>query len=59
MPRSIEAQLADLKSRSLLRKLRTVDSPQQAVVSSGGRELVNFSSNDYLGLAGDQRVFVS
>jgi len=51
MTRSIEAQLADLKSRSLLRKLRTIESPQQAVVLSGGRELVNFSSNDYLGLA--------
>lgn len=51
MSRSIESQLADLKSRSLLRRLRTVDSPQQTVIRSGGRELVNFSSNDYLGLA--------
>jgi 8-amino-7-oxononanoate synthase len=51
MQRSIEAQLADLKSRSLLRRLRPIDSPQQTVVQSGGRELINFSSNDYLGLA--------
>lgn len=51
MSRSIESQLADLKSRSLLRRMRTVDSPQQTVIRSGGRELVNFSSNDYLGLA--------
>ena len=51
MTRSIESQLAELKSRSLLRKLRTIDSPQQVVIRSGGRELVNFSSNDYLGLA--------
>jgi 8-amino-7-oxononanoate synthase len=53
MSRSIEAQLAELKSRSLLRKLRTVDSPQQPVIESGGRTLVNFSSNDYLGLANE------
>lgn len=53
MPRSVEAQLADLKSRSLLRRLRTIDSPQQPVIQSGGRELINFSSNDYLGLAVD------
>jgi 8-amino-7-oxononanoate synthase len=53
MSRSIEAQLAELKSRSLLRRLRTVDSPQQAVIESGGRTLVNFSSNDYLGLANE------
>jgi 8-amino-7-oxononanoate synthase len=51
MLRSIEAQLADLKSRSLLRRLRTIDSPQQPVIRSGNRDLVNFSSNDYLGLA--------
>ena len=53
MQRSIEAQLADLKSRSLLRRLRTIDSPQQTVIQTGGRELVNFSSNDYLGLAAE------
>ena len=51
MQRSIEAQLAELKSRSLLRRLRTIDSPQQPVIKSGNRELLNFSSNDYLGLA--------
>jgi 8-amino-7-oxononanoate synthase len=53
MSRSIEAQLAELKSRSLLRKLRTVDSPQQPLIESGGRTLLNFSSNDYLGLANE------
>lgn len=51
--RTIEAQLADLKSRSLLRRMRTIDSPQQTLIRTGGRELVNFSSNDYLGLAGE------
>jgi 8-amino-7-oxononanoate synthase len=53
MQRSIEAQLADLKSRSLLRRMRTIDSPQRTVIQTGGRELVNFSSNDYLGLAAE------
>lgn len=51
MQRSIEAQLAELKSRSLLRRLRAIDTPQQPVVQCAGRELINFSSNDYLGLA--------
>jgi len=51
MPRSVESQLADLKSRSLLRRLRTINSASGTVIRSGGRELVNFSSNDYLGLA--------
>jgi 8-amino-7-oxononanoate synthase len=51
--RTIESQLADIRSRSLLRKLRDIDTPQQPETSSEGRPLVNFSSNDYLGLAAD------
>ena len=32
-------------------KLREFDSPQQPAMESAGKKLVNFSSNDYLGLA--------
>ena len=53
MARSIEGQLADLKSRSLLRRLRTIDSACGTVIQTAGRELVNFSSNDYLGLSAE------
>jgi 8-amino-7-oxononanoate synthase len=49
--RTVESQLADLRSRSLLRTLREIETPQQVETASGGRALVNFSSNDYLGLA--------
>lgn len=35
----------------LLRTLKTIDSAQGVIVKRGGRELINFSSNDYLGLA--------
>lgn len=51
MPRSIEAQLADLRAHSLLRRMRGIGSPQQPEVVCGGKIVVNFSSNDYLGLA--------
>ena len=51
--RTVESQLADIRSRSLLRRLSQIDSPQQPLTSSGGCALVNFSSNDYLGLAAD------
>ncbi len=51
MAASIEDQLADLRSRSLLRRLRTFDTPQQPEMEADGKSLISFASNDYLGLA--------
>ncbi len=48
--------LADLDRRDLRRTRRVLDSPQGARVRIDGRTLVNFSSNDYLGLAADTRL---
>jgi len=47
----LAAELAALREADLLRELRRVDSPAGTRVALGGRELLNFSSNDYLGLA--------
>jgi len=49
-------ELAELGRRGLLRTLEPLASPQGPVVRIGGQSLVNFSSNDYLGLAADPRV---
>ncbi|MBV8099247.1 MAG: 8-amino-7-oxononanoate synthase [Verrucomicrobia bacterium] len=46
-----EELIADLKQRSLYRQLRTIDAVKGTSVSRAGRLLVNFASNDYLGLA--------
>lgn len=46
-------ELGTLEAAGLLRQLEPLSSPQGAVVSVAGERLVNFSSNDYLGLAGD------
>jgi 8-amino-7-oxononanoate synthase len=51
MPQSIDSELAELRSHALLRQLREIDSPQQPSLEFAGKKLLNFSSNDYLGLA--------
>jgi len=48
--------LAELERRDLRRARRVVESAQGPRVRVGGRTLANFSSNDYLGLAGDGRL---
>ncbi len=45
-----------IEAAGLRRSLRVMDSPQGAEVISGGRRLLNFSSNDYLGLAAHPRL---
>jgi 8-amino-7-oxononanoate synthase len=52
----IEAELASLAERDLLRGLQTHAGAQGAMLSIDGCELVNFGSNDYLGLASDVRL---
>jgi 8-amino-7-oxononanoate synthase len=44
-------ELSLLRQAGLNRQLRRIDSPQSNRISLDGRTLLNFSSNDYLGLA--------
>ena len=47
----LTARLDQLRQDGLWRELRRVDSPQGSRIQFDGREYLNFSSNDYLGLA--------
>ena len=54
--RDLAAQLDALRDRQLFRTRRIVESPQGREIVVDGRSLLNFSSNDYLGLASDPRI---
>ncbi len=54
MPRltdELNARLAALRQQGLYRELRRVDAPQTTHLQIAGQSLLNFSANDYLGLA--------
>ncbi|MCB1278181.1 8-amino-7-oxononanoate synthase [Prosthecobacter sp.] len=53
---NIAAQLDDLRAQGLWRELRPLDEVDGVIVRAGDREWINFSSNDYLGLAGSPEV---
>ncbi|MBU6421228.1 MAG: 8-amino-7-oxononanoate synthase [Gammaproteobacteria bacterium] len=47
----LRAELESLHAQSLYRQRRIVEGPQGAEITVNGQRLLNFSSNDYLGLA--------
>ncbi|MFQ5509813.1 MAG: 8-amino-7-oxononanoate synthase [Leptospirillia bacterium] len=49
-------ELKRLEADGRLRTLYPVDGPQAAVITYRGREVLNFASNDYLGLANHPQV---
>lgn len=52
----IESALADRKAQGLNRSMSVVFSGNQSILEYEGRRYINFSSNDYLGLANDQAL---
>ncbi|WP_045368496.1 8-amino-7-oxononanoate synthase [Vibrio campbellii] len=52
----IESALAARKAQGLNRSMNVVFSGNQSILEYEGRRYINFSSNDYLGLANDQAL---
>ncbi len=52
----LERELAARAAEGLARRRRIIDSPQGARIVVGGRKIVAFASNDYLGLANHPAV---
>jgi glycine C-acetyltransferase len=52
----IQGELADIGAQGLTKPERVIASPQGPVIEVGGRRVLNFCANNYLGLAADPRV---
>jgi 7-keto-8-aminopelargonate synthetase-like enzyme len=52
----VRAELRQLEEQHRLRVPRVVDSPQSSTIVLDGVKVWNFASNDYLGLAEDERL---
>ncbi|HPH66009.1 MAG TPA: glycine C-acetyltransferase [Kofleriaceae bacterium] len=48
--------LAEIRAVVLSKQERTIESPQRAHILSGGKEVINFCANNYLGLSSHPRV---
>lgn len=56
MTSELQRRLEEIRAQGLFRELTRVDSPQTSHALADGREMLNFSSNDYLGLANHPAV---
>ena len=52
----IAAELADIDAQGLTKPERIIASRQGPVIEVAGQKVLNFCANNYLGLAGDERV---
>ncbi|SFS50557.1 glycine C-acetyltransferase [Brevundimonas viscosa] len=52
----VAAELGDIEAQGLTKPERVIASRQGPVITVGGRQVLNFCANNYLGLAGDERV---
>src|SRR5262245_19095497 len=51
LSRHLQTQLDDLQKRGLYKCERQIQTPQDSTITVGGRQVINFCANNYLGLA--------
>lgn len=52
----IDKSLQTIHRANWYRQVKTIDSLPNSIIELEGKKLINFASNDYLGLAGDSRL---
>ena len=52
----LQRELAEIKAAGLYKTERIITSPQRAAIEVGGREVLNFCANNYLGLSDNPRL---
>jgi glycine C-acetyltransferase len=52
----LQAEIDEIRNTGLWKDERVIESPQAARIAVGGREVLNFCANNYLGLADDPRL---
>ncbi|MGD1717339.1 8-amino-7-oxononanoate synthase [Dapis sp. BLCC M172] len=55
----IEQALSTINRANWYRSVKTIESLPGAIIKIEGKQLINFASNDYLGLAGDERLIAA
>ena len=52
----LQQQLKDLREAGLYKEERLIEGPQQAAIEVGGKTVLNFCANNYLGLSNNTRL---
>ena len=52
----LQQELADIAALGLSRRRRVLESPCGRIATVDGKKVLNFASNDYLGLAGNAEI---
>ena len=55
----LQAELQSIKDAGLYKSERIIESPQRAAIEVGGREVLNFCANNYLGLSDNPRLIAA